>query len=147
MLPWVRVSAGNDRDNGVCVSVSADGGTVSERSGTTERDVFLRMLCNVSWKHEAISSTCLSLAAEHRLRIESCGRCREYRIGGLCRGVHTPSVRTLPEVLGAASGPSHTSPSFLFVESTSVHTRGSCRSSHTCRIVPGFSGRNCCFNP
>lgn len=83
MLLWVHVSAVNDSDNVVFINMNTYWGTILKRSGMTEQKLSTRVLYNASCKHEAIEPTWLSLAAEQRLRIESSGRCQEYRVAGV----------------------------------------------------------------
>lgn len=44
VLPWIRVSAVNDRNNVVFININPYWGTISKRSGMTERKIFTRML-------------------------------------------------------------------------------------------------------
>lgn len=100
MLPWIHMSAMNDRDNVVFININSSWGTVSQRSGMTEREVFPRMLCNVPGKHRAVQQACLSLAAEERLHIESSGCCQENRVGvlGACAVLTHSMFLCLPKL-------------------------------------------------
>lgn len=44
VLPWIRVSAVNDRNNVVFININPYWGTISKRSGMTGRKIFTRML-------------------------------------------------------------------------------------------------------